>query len=73
MTTLAETAHIKSDYELTGKLYDKLDAYLISHRPESEGVYIYMGSSCQFKTMKKYKALLLAAYGDHLDVRIVKA
>lgn len=50
---------MKSDYQETGRLYSKLDSYMVSQRKESEGAEIYWGSSCQFKTQKKYKAWLL--------------
>lgn len=49
---------MKSDYEKTGNLYDKLDAYAILRREESRGVKVYAGSSCQFKTAKAYKTWL---------------
>ena len=56
-----------------GELYQKLDALMISQRPESKGVAIYLGSSNQFRTMKGYKDWLMAqpAY-SHLKLKIVK-
>ena len=47
-----------SDTYATGRLYNKLDAYLISARPESRGVAIYFGSSCQFRTKESYERWL---------------
>lgn len=66
-----QTGMIQSDTWLTGKLYPKLDAMFISKRPESYGVAIYIGSSNQFKTKKKYKAWLLENYDyAHLEIKI---
>jgi len=40
-----------TDYYKTGKLYPKLDAYMMDN-----GHYVsYLGSSCQFKNAKNYK------------------
>lgn len=78
MKTLTEACQnaslhaIKSDYQLTGNMYPKLDCYMISQRPETFGVEIYMGSSCQFKTQKKFKQYMLHVYGEHLTLKIVK-
>jgi hypothetical protein len=50
-----QTLEIKSDYQVTGKLYPKLDAYAVYHHPDR---LFYLGSSCQFKTQKNYKKWL---------------
>lgn len=50
---------MKTDYEKTGKLYAKLDAYVIENPPYNEHSF-YLGSSCQFKTMKGYLSWLKA-------------
>lgn len=64
---------LKSDYQMTGKLYQKLDSYMVSQRMESQGVEIYWGSSNQFKTQKAYKAWLLAQPDwTHLTFKIRK-
>lgn len=64
---------MKSDYERTGKLYPKLDSYMISKRPESVGVEVYWGSSNQFATHKAYKSWLTTREGwEHLNFRIKK-
>ena len=58
---------------ISGKLYKKLDSYMISQRPESKGVMIYLGSSNQFKTQKSFKDWLLKQDGwSHLTFKIVK-
>ena len=64
---------MKTDTQITGKLYPKLDALMVSQRPESKGALIYWRSSNQFKTMKSYKAWLLLQYDwSHLTFKIVK-
>lgn len=64
---------MKSDYQETGKLYPKLDSLAVLQRPECKGVEIYLGSSCQFRTQKKYKAWLLNQEEfKHLKIKIVK-
>ncbi len=64
---------MRSDTNMTGKLYPKLDSYMISQRPESKGVMIYCGSSNRFKTQKAYKAWLLNQdRWKHLTFKIVK-
>lgn len=64
---------MQTDYYKTGKLYHKLDAYMISNRPESKGTEIYWGSSNQFKTQKAYKAWLLSQKDwTHLTFKIRK-
>lgn len=65
------TKATQTDYYETGKLYPKLNAYMTSRRTESFGVVIYMGSSCQFKTKKRYKNWLLEQY-PNLDIKIEK-
>ncbi len=66
-------ARYTSDTYITGKLYDKLDAYMISQRPESKDEMIYWGSSNQFKTRKNYKTWLLAQKAwEHLTFKIVR-
>lgn len=72
MTTLTNSRYI-SDTHITGKLYKKLDAYMISQRPESKDAMIYWGSSNQFKTQKSYRAWLLKQDNwTHLTFKIVK-
>jgi hypothetical protein len=64
---------LETDTYKTGKLYDKLDSYMVSQRPESKGVAIYWGSSNQFKTAKAYKSWLLSQSDwSHLTFKIVK-
>lgn len=64
---------MQSDFHKTGKLYHKLDSYMVSQRMESKGVEIYWGSSCQFKTQKAYKNWLTAqANWSHLTFKIVR-
>jgi hypothetical protein len=68
-----EVIYIVSDYYKTGKLYKKLDSYMISKRGESFGSEIYWGSSNQFKTQKKYKQWLLSQNDwNHLTFKIKK-
>lgn len=65
--------NIRTDYQVSGKLYPKLDSYMISQRLESYGSEIYWGSSNQFKTQKAYKAWLLKQPDwSHLKFKIVK-
>lgn len=61
----------KSDYQETGKLYPKLDSYRVLEDPK--GFLDYMGSSCQFKTKKKFKAWLLC-FPEYqgLNIKIIK-
>lgn len=66
------TERSKSDSYHTGRLYAKFDAYFVSKRPECYGAVIYMGSSCQFKTRKRYKNWLNELY-PHLDINVVKS
>jgi hypothetical protein len=71
--TLTNTFN-QTDTYISGKLYPKLDAFMISQRPESKGVLIYWGSSCQFKTMKAYKSWLLnQEKWSHLTFNIRRA
>ena len=59
-----------TDTYATGKLYDKLDAYMESQRPESKGVLIYMCSSNQFRTQRRFKAWLREhkSFGEHVKL-----
>lgn len=64
---------IQSDYYKTGKLYQKLDSYMVSQRIESKGTEIYWGSSNQFKTQKAYRNWLLSQENwKHLTFKIRK-
>ena len=64
---------METDYYNTGKLYGKLDAYMVSKRKESLGSEIYWGSSNQFKTQRKYKEWLLSQKDwSHLTFKIKK-
>jgi hypothetical protein len=64
---------MRSDYQESGKLYSKLDAYMVSQRQESFGAEIYWGSSNQFKTQKKYKQWLVSQPDwNHLTFKIRK-
>lgn len=64
---------MKTDTYMTGKLYKKLDSYMISQRKESKGALIYWGSSNQFRTQKAYKAWLLnQKEWAHLTFKIVR-
>ena len=60
---------MQSDSYFTGKLYPKLDAYF----KNNEGDWFYLGSSCQFRTMKRYKQWLCEykTYA-HGNLKIVK-
>ncbi len=60
---------MQSDTYFTGKLYPKLDALLLN----SEGEIVYVGSSCQFRTMRRYKQWL-CEYKNycHGDLKIVR-
>lgn len=45
---------MQSDSYFTGKLYPKLSAYF----KNNDGIWFYVGSSCQFRTMRRYKQWL---------------
>jgi hypothetical protein len=65
---------MKSDYQETGKLYPKLDAYMFYFDEEAYPALDYLGSSCQFKTQKKYYAWLKQQDEyKHLPIRIKRA
>lgn len=53
---------LKTDFDLTGKLYTKLDSYVLCDTPSQlmpeSGVYYYFGSSIMFKTCKNFKQFL---------------
>ncbi len=64
---------VQSDYQLTGKLYPKLDSYMVLQRKESEGIEVYLGSSNQFKTQKKYRDWILSQpQWSHLKIKIMR-
>lgn len=64
---------METDYQKTGKLYKKLDSFMVSQRRESKGSEIYWGSSNQFKTQKSYKKWLLnQSEWAHLTFKIRK-
>jgi len=66
MTIQSHTYH-------TGRLYPKLDSYMVSQRPECKGVKIYMGSSCQFRTQKAYREWLYAQPNNaHLKIIVCR-
>lgn len=60
---------MKTDYQETGKLYRKLEAYTKGNAsqamPDSSAFY-YFGSSVQFKTCKSFKAYLEAKHKGHV-------
>jgi hypothetical protein len=63
----------RSDYQKTGKLYPRLDSYMVLQRDEYKGAEVYMGSSCQFKTQRGYKAWLLArSEFSKFNIKIMK-
>lgn len=51
---------IKSDYQLTGKLYPKIDIYIVSYLGFRYKDPVYWASTCQFKTQKAFKAFIVA-------------
>ncbi len=59
---------MKTDYEITGKLYPKLEAFTRGNAsqamPDSSALY-YFGSSVQFKTCKSFKAFLEKRHQGH--------
>lgn len=59
---------MKTDYEETGKLYKKLEAYTKGNAsqamPDSSALY-YFGSTVQFKTCKSFKAFLEQGHKGH--------
>lgn len=61
---------MRSDYDITGRLYQKWDAYMVSQRPESKGVRKYWCSSCQFATRENFRRWLLAQ-GDYAHLKII--
>ena len=54
-----------TDYQQTGKLYKKLNAYIVGNysqsMPRLDTLY-YFGPSIQFKTCSSFKAYLSARY-----------
>lgn len=56
---------MKTDYQTSGKLYKKLDAYTLGNcsqaMPNPKEFY-YFGSSEQFKSCKNFKAFLEIKY-----------
>lgn len=56
---------MQTDYQTTGKLYPKLEAYIEGNctqaMPYPEHLY-YFGSSIQFRTCKGFKAYLESLY-----------
>ncbi len=58
--------NIKSDYETTGKLYPKLHAY------DANNDDVWLTTTCQFKTMKKFKSYLADVFPG-VDIKIEKA
>lgn len=65
---------MNSDYYITGKLYPKLDAYLYVREGDDMRT-LYIGSSCQFRTQRRYKQWLLERHTFVNDsvIKIVKA
>lgn len=60
---------MNSDTQKTGRLYPKLDAYCSRAMGEDQ-VWAYMCSTCQYKTMKSFKAMLNKLYvGREIKVR----
>lgn len=56
---------MKTDYELTGNICKKLDAYTLgncSQAMPNPKIYYYFGSSEQFKSCKNFKAFLETKY-----------
>lgn len=61
-----------TDTYLTGKEYPKLDSYIISKERGSLGQLFYLGSSCQFKTQRRYKEWLKEYHGVNIKIIIKK-
>lgn len=59
---------MKTDFQETGKLYRKLDAYTKGNAsqamPDSSALY-YFGSSIQFKSCRSFRAFLEAKHKGH--------
>lgn len=59
---------MNTDYETTGKLYPKLEAYTKGNAsqamPDTAALY-YFGSTVQFKTCKGFKAFLEQRHKGH--------
>lgn len=56
---------MNTDYEITGKLYKKLDSYKSGNGSQSapyEKSFYYFGSSIQFKTCKSFQEYLQAKH-----------
>jgi len=49
---------MKTDYEITGKLYRPLEAYTKSYRYPKLDTWYYFAESVQFKTCKSFKKFL---------------
>ena len=65
-----------TDYQITGKLYKKLDAFIEGNgsqaMPRPQSLY-YFGSSIQFKTCKSFREYLSALYPNkRIAVNIAK-
>lgn len=67
MTTLTERINstYKTDYWETGKLYPKLNAYILLGEGGLNEEYIYVFSSCQFRTQKRFKEYVSTKYPRH--------
>lgn len=62
-----------SDTYMTGKLYNKLNAYAVLKRKECDGAMVYIGSSNQFKTQRSYRKWLNnQKHLQHLTIKIEK-
>lgn len=60
---------IKSDSYLTGKFYQKLDAYILNNKTELE----YLCSTNQYKTQKRFKESLRDKLGTTNNIKIRKS
>lgn len=68
--TLYSNTITKSDYYLTGKLYPKLDAYFVSYSEESYSAMMYIASTCQYRTQKRFKQYIREIY--NIDLKHIK-
>ena len=65
---------MQSDTYFTGKYYPKLSAYMVSQRKESKGMWLYIYSSNQYRTQKRFKQSIMErhSFGDHVKLKIKK-
>lgn len=60
-----------TDTYFTGKTYDKLDCYMQLQRQESEGALLYICSSNQFKTQRRFKQWIKEYKSFASDVKLI--